>query len=162
MVKITESNFEEEVLQNQKQTLVDFYADWCGPCQMMAQVIEKIAKEAPDNTQIGKVNVDENQELAIKYDVESIPTLILFENGEEKKRLLGVRDKQEILDEMLKQKIEETAMPTLQIINIIASFVMDVIIQNFFRIYQLVIKSCYLKCINEKKMHIHRIFILRR
>ena len=102
ILKITESNFEEEVLQNQKQTLVDFYADWCGPCQMMAQVIEKIAKEAPDNTQIGKVNVDENQELAIKYDVESIPTLILFENGEEKKRLLGVRDKQEILDEMLK------------------------------------------------------------
>ena len=102
ILKITESNFEEEVLQNQKQTLVDFYADWCGPCQMMAQVIEKIATEVPDDTQIGKVNVDENQELAIKYDVESIPTLILFENGEEKKRLLGVRDKQEILDEMLK------------------------------------------------------------
>ena len=102
ILKITENNFEEKVLQNQKQTLVDFYADWCGPCQMMAQVIEKIATEVPDDTQIGKVNVDENQELAIKYDVESIPTLILFENGEEKKRLLGVRDKQEILDEMLK------------------------------------------------------------
>ncbi len=102
VLKITESNFEEEVLQNQKQTLVDFYADWCGPCQMMAQVIEKIAKEVPENIQIGKVNVDENQELAIKYDVESIPTLILFEDGKEKKRLLGVRDKQEILDEMLK------------------------------------------------------------
>ena len=102
ILKITENNFEEKVLQNQKQTLVDFYADWCGPCQMMAQVIEKVANEASDNMQIGKVNVDENQELAIKYDVESIPTLILFENGEEKKRLLGVRDKQEILDEILK------------------------------------------------------------
>ena len=102
VLKITESNFEEEVLQSQKQTLVDFYADWCGPCQIMAPVIKKIAEEAPDNMQIGKVNVDENQELAIKYDVESIPTLILFENGKEKKRLLGVRDKQEILDEMLK------------------------------------------------------------
>ena len=100
ILKITENNFEEKVLQNQKQTLVDFYADWCGPCQMMAPVIKKIAEEVPDGMQIGKVNVDENQELAIKYDVESIPTLILFENGEEKKRLLGVRDKQEILDEI--------------------------------------------------------------
>ena len=98
MFTFEEKNFEEEVLKAQGKVLVDFYADWCGPCRMMSPVIDDIAKELDGTVKVGKVNVDSNQELAIKYDVMSIPTIMVFENGKSIKTFVGVTDKQEILD----------------------------------------------------------------
>ena len=97
---LEENNFEEEVLKANGKILVDFYADWCGPCKMMAPIIEEIAEEVKETVKVGKVNVDNNQELAIKYDVMSIPTIIVFENGVPKKTFIGVTDKNEILEQL--------------------------------------------------------------
>ena len=77
-------------------TLVDFYADWCGPCKMIAPIVEEIANERTDIT-VGKVNVDNDPQIAIKYGVQSIPTLIVFKNGIEASRVVGLRTKENIL-----------------------------------------------------------------
>ena len=98
MLTFEEKNFEEEVLKAEGKVLVDFYADWCGPCRMMSPVIDDIAKELDGKVKVGKVNVDNNQELAIKYDVMSIPTIMVFEKGNPIKTFVGVTDKQEIFD----------------------------------------------------------------
>ena len=95
---LTDQNFEEEVLNSEKKCLVDFYADWCGPCKMMAPVIEGIAEEFGDAINVGKVNSDENMELVEKYGIMSIPTIMIFENGTVKKSFVGVTSKSEILD----------------------------------------------------------------
>ena len=81
-LKITAENFESEVLNSDIPVLVDFYADWCGPCKMMFPVVEKLAKEYDGKFKIGKVNSDENGELAMKYAIMSIPTFLVFKNGE--------------------------------------------------------------------------------
>ena len=96
VLKITGDNFEGEVLKSNKKVLIDFYADWCGPCRMMSPIIDQIAEEMQDKIKVGKVNVDENQELAMEYGVMSIPTIVILENGEVKNTLVGVRDKNEI------------------------------------------------------------------
>ena len=87
-------NFSTEISNG--KTLVDFYADWCGPCKMIAPFIEEIANENP-NINVGKVNVDLDGEIAMKYNIVSIPTIIVFENGQEKSRIVGYRPKEEIL-----------------------------------------------------------------
>ena len=87
-------NFSTEISNG--KTLVDFYADWCGPCKMIAPFIEEIANENP-NINVGKVNVDLDGEIAMKYNIVSIPTIIVFENGKEKSRIVGYRPKEEIL-----------------------------------------------------------------
>ncbi len=96
----TDQNFEQEVLKSDRPVLVDFWAPWCGPCQMMAPVIEEIAKEEEGKVKVGKLNVDENPKAAEKYGVLSIPTLILFKGGEVAKTLVGFRAKEEIIKEI--------------------------------------------------------------
>ena len=91
-----EENFENEVINSDKTTIVDFYADWCGPCKMMSPIIDKIAEENAENIKVGKVNVDENQDLAMKYNVMSIPTILVFKNGNLVKTFIGVTSKSEI------------------------------------------------------------------
>lgn len=91
-----EENFENEVINSDKTTIVDFYADWCGPCKMMSPVIEKIAEENAEKIKVGKVNVDENQELAMQYNVMSIPTILVFKDGKISKIFIGVTSKSEI------------------------------------------------------------------
>ena len=98
VLTITEENFEKEVLESEDLVLIDFYADWCGPCKMMSPIIDDIAEELEGKVKVGKVNVDSNQELAIKYDVMSIPTIIVFKNGMPVQSFIGVTDKQKILD----------------------------------------------------------------
>jgi len=97
VLKITNDNFEKEVLNSDKTSIIDFYADWCGPCKMMSPIIDKIAEEN-DNIKVGKINVDDAQDIAIKYNVMSIPTIIIFKNGIEYKRFVGVTSKSEILN----------------------------------------------------------------
>lgn len=100
ILEVTNENFEEEVLNSEKTVLVDFYADWCGPCKMMAPVVEKIASETVD-IKVRKINIDNEEELAIKYRVVSIPTFLVIKNGEEVNRIVGAVDKAE-LEEAIK------------------------------------------------------------
>lgn len=80
-ITLTEQNFEEEVLKSEKLVLVDFWATWCGPCKMIAPVLSEFAEKYSDKIKVGKVNVDEQRNLAYKYEISSIPTLILFKDG---------------------------------------------------------------------------------
>jgi len=86
---VTKDNFEQEVLKAETPVMVDFYADWCGPCKMAAPVLDKLAEEFSGKVKIVKLNVDENQEIAQKYQVMSIPTVVVFKNGEETDRKIG-------------------------------------------------------------------------
>lgn len=98
MVKhFNEQDFQSEVLDKEGIVLVDFYADWCGPCKMLGPVIEGIAEEKTDAV-IGKVNVDDNGNLAARYNVMSIPTLIVFKDGKEVNRMVGLQSKAKILE----------------------------------------------------------------
>ncbi len=96
VVKVNDSNFEQEVLKSNVPVLVDFYADWCGPCKMLSPTVDEVAEEN-DDIKVVKVNVDESQETAVKYQVMSIPTLVVIKNGNEINRSVGVIDKEEIL-----------------------------------------------------------------
>lgn len=100
VLKVSNDNFKKEVLEESKTVLVDFYADWCGPCKMVAPVIEAVAKEKTD-TKFVKINVDDAQELAMEYNIMSIPTLLVIKEGKEVKRSVGLVDKSELI-EMLK------------------------------------------------------------
>lgn len=97
VLTINSENYEEEVLKADKPVVMDFYANWCGPCRMMSPIIDEIAEEKSDSIKVGKINVDENQELAMKYGVMSIPTIVIIKNGKVEKTFVGVRDKSEIL-----------------------------------------------------------------
>ena len=100
-VILTEKNFEEEVLKSDKPVLVDFWATWCGPCRMLAPTIAKIAEEQEGVIKVGKIDVDDEPELAAKYGIASIPTLMVFKNGEVVKSSVGVQPKPRI-EAMLK------------------------------------------------------------
>lgn len=97
-LKIGASVFKTKVLENALPVLVDFYADWCNPCRMIAPVIEEISSELSDSVEFFKVDVDAETELAAAYGVMSIPTMILFRDGEESGRLIGANSKEKILE----------------------------------------------------------------
>ena len=92
-IVLTEKNFEEEVMKSDKPVLVDFWATWCGPCRMLAPTIAQIAQEKEGIIKVGKIDVDEEPELAAKFGIASIPTLMVFENGQVKKSSVGVQPK---------------------------------------------------------------------
>ena len=99
VIEISEENFESEVLKSELPVLVDFFFFCCGPCRMMGPIVDEIAEENLE-LKVCKVNVDEASELAIKYDVESIPTLIYFKNGQVRATMIGLRTKQDIMNEI--------------------------------------------------------------
>ena len=99
-LKITAENFENELLRSDKPVLLDFYADWCGPCKMLSPVLSEIADEYADVLRVAKVNVDDEPELAMKFGVSSIPMLVLFKNGKIISTSVGYRPKDEILNEL--------------------------------------------------------------
>ena len=92
------NNFESEVLKSEKPVLVDFWASWCGPCKMLSPVISELAEEYEGRVKVGKVNVDEEPELASAFRVASIPTVVLFKDGEVKETSVGYRPKQQLKD----------------------------------------------------------------
>jgi thioredoxin 1 len=100
MLTLTEHTFDEEINGCEEPVLVDFWAEWCGPCKMIAPVLDEIAADHPGKLRIGKINIDENLELARRFDVMSIPTLILFKGGEAQLRIIGAKGKGQLLQEL--------------------------------------------------------------
>ncbi|TAN56999.1 thioredoxin [Patescibacteria group bacterium] len=97
-LKFDEKNFNEEVIKSETPVIVDFWAEWCGPCHIMSPIIDEVAKEFEGKTKIGKVNVDENQVISSKYGIMSIPTILAFKDGKVIGQLVGARPKKDIVD----------------------------------------------------------------
>lgn len=104
-LKLTDANFQSEVIDSDKPVLVDFWAEWCGPCKMIGPVIDQVAAELEGQAKVGKVNVDEARELAVKYNVRSIPLLLFFKNGEVKDQIVGAS----VTKDQLKAKLQALA-----------------------------------------------------
>ncbi len=104
-IEISQSNFENEVLKSNQPVLVDFWAEWCGPCKMLAPVLDEIAQEHADQIKVAKVNVDDNPALAERYGIQSIPTLLYFAKGEVRNQTVGVISKRKIVE-----RLEELAL----------------------------------------------------
>ena len=105
-VEFTDSNFETEVLQAQEPVLVDFWAEWCGPCRLLAPTIDKLAKDYHGKVKVGKVDTDSNRELAMTYRIQNIPTVLLFKGGQVAQRFVGLRredDFRAALDQLAQQ-----------------------------------------------------------
>jgi len=98
--QLTDSNFEGEVINSEKPVLVDFWAVWCGPCKMVEPELDKLAEEKSGELKIGRLNVDDNRDIATKYGITAIPTLLLFKKGQVVKKLVGVMPKDKILTEI--------------------------------------------------------------
>lgn len=97
ILKITKQNFEKEVLQSEKPVLLDFWAGWCGPCKMIGPIVEQVAEDTMNTVRVGKINIDEEQELAQAFQVMSIPTLVVIKNGRVERKAVGVQSKQTLL-----------------------------------------------------------------
>ncbi len=97
VIEVTSRNFEEEVMKSEKPVIIDFYATWCGPCKKLFPIVEETAKEN-ENVKFVKIDIDNTKDIALEYQVKSIPTLLLIQNGEEKDRIVGIVDKNQILD----------------------------------------------------------------
>ncbi|MBO5726173.1 MAG: thioredoxin [Clostridia bacterium] len=97
MITLDKFNFTTEVLESDMPVLVDFWATWCGPCRMIAPVVEQVAEEFADKVKVGKVNVDEEMELAMEYKIEVIPTILLFKDGKVVKKSVGAVDRAELI-----------------------------------------------------------------
>ena len=97
IIEVTSRNFEEEVIKSEKPVIIDFYATWCGPCKKLFPIVEETAKEN-ENVKFVKIDIDNIKDITLEYQVKSIPTLLLIQNGEEKDRIVGIVDKNQILD----------------------------------------------------------------
>jgi len=96
-ITLDESNFDREVNQNEKAVIVDFWAEWCGPCKMIAPLLDEIAKEKAESVKVAKVNVDENQSLSFKFNIRAIPSLLFFKNGQLRDQVTGMTSKKDLL-----------------------------------------------------------------
>ena len=101
VLKVSSAEFKKEVLESEIPVLVDFYADWCGPCKMMSPIIEEIAENLNGKVKIAKINVDEEADLAIEYEVSSIPTFLLIKNGQVVTNIIGMRDKKDLEEKII-------------------------------------------------------------
>ena len=104
-LKLTDANFQSEVIDSNVPVLVDFWAEWCGPCKMIGPIIDQLSAEVGGSAKVGKVNVDEARELAVKYGVRSIPLLLFFKNGEVKDQIVGAS----VTKDQLKAKLQALA-----------------------------------------------------
>ena len=100
VIILNESNFDREVTQDDKPVIIDFWADWCGPCKMIAPLLDEIAREKVDTIKVAKVNVDENQSLSFKYNIRAIPALLFFKNGQLRDQVTGVTSKKDLLSRL--------------------------------------------------------------
>src|SRR4030095_12529883 len=96
IIALTEENFSTQVIQSQKPVLVDFWAEWCGPCKMIAPILDELAQEYDGRLVVGKVNVDQEQALAAQYGVQGIPTLLVFKGGQVVEQVVGLRSKRDL------------------------------------------------------------------
>ena len=97
VIKLDESNFDRELKQDDKPVIVDFWAEWCGPCKMISPLLDEIAREKAGSVKVAKVNVDENQSLSLKYNIRAIPALLFFKNGQLRDQITGVASKKDLL-----------------------------------------------------------------
>jgi thioredoxin 1 len=99
-VTLDESNFENEVTKSSQPVLVDFWAEWCGPCKMIAPILDEIAREKSGSVKVGKVNIDQNQSLSDRYNIRAIPSLLIFKNGQLRDQITGMTSKKNLLDKL--------------------------------------------------------------